>query len=105
MEVGGLKAKESKTLIINRCGETKNAFFGLQTRGLREGEEEKEEEEEGGGASKGMEIMDFIMILVQELLGYGLLRFQLDINLVPFSRVLLGKHSNSKFKLSLVEKP
>ena len=66
---------------------------------------EKEEEEEGGGASKGMEIMDFSMILVQELLGYGLLGFQLDINFVPFSRVLLGKHSNSKFKGSLVEKP
>ena len=49
--------------------------------------------------------MDFSMILVQELLGYGLLGFQLDINLVPFSRVLLGKHSNSKFKGSLVEKP
>ena len=45
------------------------------------------------------------MILVQELLGYGLLEFQLDINLVPFSRVLLGKQSNSKFKGSLVEKP
>ena len=52
-----------------------------------------------------MEIMDFSMILVQELLGYGLLGFQLDINLVPVSRVLLGKHSNSRFKGSLVEKP
>ena len=44
-----------------------------------------------------MEIMYFSMILVQELLGYGLLGFQLDISLVPFSRVLLGKHSNSIF--------
>ena len=52
-----------------------------------------------------MEIMDSSMILIQELLGYGLLRFHLDINLVPFSRVLLGKHSNSRFKGSLVEKP
>ena len=52
-----------------------------------------------------MEIMYFSMILVQELLGYGLLGFQLDINLAPFSRVLLGKHSNSRFKGSLVEKP
>ena len=30
------------------------------------------------------EIMDSSMILVQELLGYGLLGFYLDINLVPF---------------------
>ena len=52
-----------------------------------------------------MEIMDSSMILIQELLGYGLLGFHLDINLVPFSRVLLGKQSNSRFKGSLVEKP
>ena len=71
----------------------------------KEGEEDKEEEEEGGGASKGMEIMDFSMILVQELLEYGLLGFPLNINLIPISRVLLGKHSNSRFKGSLVEKP
>ena len=45
------------------------------------------------------------MILVQELLEYGLLGFQLNINLIPVSRVLLGKHSNSKVKGSLVEKP
>ena len=45
-----------------------------------------------------MEIMYFSMILVQEFLGYGLLGFQLDISLVPFSRVLLGKHSNSRVK-------
>ena len=49
--------------------------------------------------------MDFSMILVQELLEYGLLGFQLDINLIPISRVLLGKHSNSRFKGSLVKKP
>ena len=79
---------------------------------MRVWEEEEEEEEEGGGASKGMEvksfcmeIMDSSMILIQELLGYGLLEFHLDINLVPFSRVLLGKHSNSRFKEILVEKP
>ena len=52
-----------------------------------------------------MEIMDSSMILIQEILGYGLLGFHLDINLVPFSRVLLGKHSNSRFKGSLGEKP
>ena len=52
-----------------------------------------------------MEIMDFSMILVQELLEYGLLGFQLNINLISVSRVLLGKHSNSRFKGSLVEKP
>ena len=49
--------------------------------------------------------MDSCMILIQELLGYGLLEFHLDINLIPFSRVLLGKHSNSRFKEILVEKP
>ena len=49
--------------------------------------------------------MDFNMILVQELLGYGLLGFQLDINLVSFSRVLLGKPFNTRFKGRLVEKP
>ena len=70
-----------------------------------EGEEEKEEEEEGGGASKGMEIMNFSMILVHELVEYGLLGFPLNINLIPISRVLLGKHSNSRFKGGLVEKP
>ena len=52
-----------------------------------------------------MEIMASSMILVQELLGYGLLGFYLDINLVPLSRVLLGRHPNSRFKGSLVEKP
>ena len=52
-----------------------------------------------------MEIMDSSLILIQELLGYGLLGFHLDINLVPFSRVFLGKHYNSRFKGSLVEKP
>ena len=31
-----------------------------------------------------IEIMDSSMILVQELLGYGLLGFHLDLNLVPF---------------------
>ena len=49
--------------------------------------------------------MDFSMILVYELLEYGLLGFPLNINLIPISRVLLGKHSNSIFKGSLVEKP
>ena len=51
-----------------------------------------------------MEIMDSSMILVHELLGYGLLGFYLDINWVPLSRVLLGRHPNSRFKGSLVEK-
>ena len=49
--------------------------------------------------------MDFSMILVHELLEYGLLGFPLNINLIPISRVLLGKHYNSRFKGSLVEKP
>ena len=48
--------------------------------------------------------MDFGKILSKNLLGYGLLGFYLDINLVPLSRVLLGRHPNSRFKGSLVEK-
>ena len=52
-----------------------------------------------------MEIMASSMILVQELVGYGLLGFHLDINLVPFSRFLLGIHPNTRFKGSLVENP
>ena len=42
---------------------------------------------------------------VYKLLGYDLLGFSLDINLVPFSRVFLGRHPNSRFKGSLVENP
>ena len=76
-------------------------------------EEEEEEEEKKSKQSQikvwmldfGMEIMDFSMILVHELLEYGLLGFPLNINLIPISRVLLGKHSNSRFKGSLDEKP
>ena len=49
--------------------------------------------------------IDFGKILSENLLGYGLLGFSLDINLVPLSRVLLGRHPNSRFKGSLVEKP
>ena len=45
------------------------------------------------------------MILVYKLLGYDLLGFSLDINLVPFSRVLLGIQHNSRIKGSLVENP
>ena len=49
--------------------------------------------------------MDFGMLFVHKLLGYGLLGFSLEINLVPFSRVLLGIHPNSRFKGSLVQNP
>ena len=52
--------------------------------------------------------MTFVWILVRfcpNLLGYGLLGLSLDINLVPLSRVLLGRHPNSRFKRSLVENP
>ena len=45
------------------------------------------------------------MIFVHKLLGYGLLGFSLEINLVPFSRVLLERHPNSIFKGSLVGNP
>ena len=71
----------------------------------KEKKRKKEIKPRYGCLNSCMEIMDFSMILVQELLGYGFLGFQLDINLVPFSRVLLGKHANSRFKGSLVEKP
>ena len=84
-------------------------YFGLQTRSLREGEEEEgEEEEERGNQAKVwilVWIHDFYMILVYKLLGYDLLGFSLDINLVPFSRVLLGRYLNSRLKGSLVENP
>ena len=80
-------------------------FFGLQTRSLRKGEEEEREEEEEGETKPRygfsdfcMEIMDSSMILVHELLGYGLLGFYLDINLVPLSKVLLERHPNSRGK-------
>ena len=93
-------------------GDQKCFIFGLQTRSLREGEEEEGEAEEEGETKTRygfsyfcMEIIDSSMILVHELLGYGLLGFYLDINLVPLSGVLLGRHPNSRFKGGLVEKP
>ena len=49
--------------------------------------------------------MDFGMIFIHKLLGYGLLGFSLEINLVPFSRVLLRVLPNSRFKGSWVENP
>ena len=79
----------------------------------QKGKERKRKKKKRGRRSRkkvwkpnlSMEIMDFSMILVQEFLEYGLLGFPLNINLIPISRVLLGKHSNSRFKGSLVEKP
>ena len=67
--------------------------------------EEPRSSQQGMELTFDMEIMDFSMILVQELLEYEFLGFPLNINLIPISRVLLGKHSNSRFKGSLVEKP
>ena len=52
-----------------------------------------------------MEIMDSSMILVQELLGYGLPGFHLDLNLVPFFEGFVRNTSNSRIKGSLVENP
>ena len=49
--------------------------------------------------------MTFAWILSKNLLRYGLLGFSWDINLVPLSRVLLGRHPNSRFKGSLIENP
>ena len=48
---------------------------------------------------------NFGMVFLHELLGYGVLGFFLNIKLVPFSRVLLGRHPNSRIKGSLVENP
>ena len=45
------------------------------------------------------------MIFVHELLGYRVLGFSLKIKLIPFSRVLLERHLNSRFKGSLGENP
>ena len=68
----------------------------VSKQGLREEEEKEEEEKEERGENKAKvwifvwihdfckDIMDSGMILVQELLGSGLLGFHLDINLVPF---------------------
>ena len=84
-------------------------YFLSPNKGLREEEEEEgEEEEEREKSSKGMNLWSLSMELydfVLQLLGYGLLGFSLEINLVPFSRVLLGIHPNSRFKGSLVENP
>ena len=72
-----------------------------------EEEEEEEEEEESDQAKVWIHdfCMDFGMVFVHKLLGYGLLGVFLEINLVPFSRVLLGIHHNSRFKGSFVENP
>ena len=87
-------------------GDQKCIIFCLQTRSLREGEgEEGEAKQRYGYMPFVWNYMDFGMIIVHKLLGYGLLGFSLEINLVPFSRVLLGIHPNSRFKGSLVEKP
>ena len=76
---------------------------------LREEEEKEGEEEEEREKSSNVWILvwihDFCMILVYKVLGYDLLGFSLDINLVPFSRVFFGRHPNSRFKGSLVENP
>ena len=50
-----------KTLIINRYGETKNAFFGLQTRGSngkKSGRKEKKRRKEK--PSQGMNSLIFV---------------------------------------------
>ena len=81
----------------------------VSKQGLREEEEKEEEEEEERRNQAKVWILvwihDFCMILVYKLLGCDLLGFSLDINLVPFFRVLLGRHPNSRFKGSLVENP
>ena len=81
----------------------------VSKQGLQEEEEKEEEEEEERRNQAKVWILvwihDFYMILVYKLLGCDLLGFSLDINLVPFSRVLLGRHPNSRFKGILVENP
>ena len=86
-------------------GDQKCILVSKQGNLLEEKKRKKEIKPRYGCLNLCMEIMDFSMILVQELLEYGLLGFQLDINLIPISRVLPGKHSNSRFKGSLVKKP
>ena len=89
------------------------SYFWSPNKGLWEGEEEEEEEEEERRNQTKVWIlvwihdfcMEFGMIFVYKLLGYGLLGFSLEINLVPFSRVLLGRHPNSRFKESWVGNP
>ena len=88
-------------------------ILGLQRertveRERREGEKKKKRKRKRRrreAKKKKVWIHDFCMILVYKLLGYDLLGFSLDINLVPFSRVLLGIHPNSRIKGSLVENP
>ena len=64
------------------------SYFWSLNKGLWEGEEEEgEEEEERGNQAKVwilVWIHHFCMILVYKVLGYDLLGFSLDINLVPF---------------------
>ena len=78
MEVGGLKAILSKTLIIIRCEETKNAFlvskqevYGKE-RKRKKKKSKKNKKKELEKQIKGMDscIHDFGMIFVQEFLGY-----------------------------------
>ena len=84
-------------------------FFGLQTRAYGKERKRKEKKRKKGRDQAKVWIhdfcMDFGMIFVHKLLGYGLLGFSLEINFVPFSRVLLGRHPNSRFKGSLVGNP
>ena len=50
-----------KTLIINRYGETKNAFFGLQTRGSNgKRRERKEKNRRKEKPSQGMNCLIFV---------------------------------------------
>ena len=93
--------------------ETKNGLFWSPNKKLTEGKRRRKEKKKKEGRDQAkvwihdfcMEIIDSSMILVQELLGYGFLGFHLDLNLVPFFRVLLGRHPNFRFKGSLVENP
>ena len=74
--------------------ETKNGLFWSPnkklTGGKRRRRKKKKKKKEGRDQAKVwihdfcIEIMDSSMILIQELLGYGLLGFHLDLNLVPF---------------------
>ena len=102
---------------MNRGLETKNELSLVSKQERKTGRKGKGRRRRGRRRSKvkvwifvwihdfSMEIMDYSMILVQELLGYGLRGFHLDINLVPFFRVLLGILHNSRIKGSLVENP
>ena len=76
-----------ETLIINGGGRPKKPIFGLQTRayGKKRRRKEKKRKKEKiklryGYMTSVWNCMDFGMIFIHKLLGYGLLGFSLETN-------------------------